>query len=164
MDAPDATTAVALCKCNGWRVVKESNSKPTSTNDELEAAAKIMRAQTVHRNLIWMKRDAADLVSDIRRHETSGGRRENTWAKPKNADDRRRVANIMGCGSGTLSRMQLIIDKSDFDRKNQRPAIRNAYKAGGCAGGFAGPMFSWQGPAPWRHKTVNNASQTSQNL
>ncbi|KAJ7575436.1 hypothetical protein C8J56DRAFT_1063322 [Mycena floridula] len=72
--------------------------------DELEAAAKIMRAQTVHRNHIWIKsvaecdvgRDAADLVADIRRHETTGKTRDNTWARPKNADDRRRVANVMG--------------------------------------------------------------------
>ncbi|KAJ7595598.1 hypothetical protein C8J56DRAFT_1001696 [Mycena floridula] len=72
--------------------------------DELEAAAKIMRAQTVHRNPIWIKsvaerdvgRDAADLVADIRRHETTGRTRDNTWARPKNGLERRRVANVMG--------------------------------------------------------------------
>ncbi|KAJ7572190.1 hypothetical protein C8J56DRAFT_906278 [Mycena floridula] len=54
--------------------------------DELEAAAKIMRAQTV----------PPQSYLDKKRHETTGRTRDNTWARPKNGLERCRVDNVMG--------------------------------------------------------------------
>jgi hypothetical protein len=72
---------------------------------ELEEAAKIIRSQLPHRNLIWMKHvatqnigeDVSRLVHNIRRHESTAQRREPTWAPPQaNRSERFRAQDIMG--------------------------------------------------------------------
>jgi hypothetical protein len=67
-------------------------------------AAEIMRAQANARNLIWMSsivkrnvgKDVSLMVADIRRYESTGQKRDNTWGKRGDKEANRRVANTMG--------------------------------------------------------------------
>lgn len=70
----------------------------------LAEASAILRAQLPHRNAIWLRSmvssdvgaDAHQLVRDVRRYETTGLSRDNTWAKSGDRDAQRRARNTMG--------------------------------------------------------------------
>lgn len=80
-----------------------------------ETGAAILRSQIPHRNGIWMRSittrdvgaDVHNLILDIRRHESTGRQRDNTWAATGNPEAQRRAQNTMGfqvrTGSEALS-------------------------------------------------------------
>jgi hypothetical protein len=75
-----------------------------SLANDFEKAAEILRAQARQRNPIWMRsivtrgvgRDVCNLVNDVRRYESTGQTRDNTWANSKDATAVRRMKNTMG--------------------------------------------------------------------
>jgi hypothetical protein len=72
--------------------------------EDFEKAAAILRSQVPHRNKLWMssivKRnvgaDVSELVTDIRKFESTSRTRETTWARNGDKEGRRRIQNTMG--------------------------------------------------------------------
>ncbi|KZP18478.1 hypothetical protein FIBSPDRAFT_592713 [Athelia psychrophila] len=70
----------------------------------LVTAAAIIGSQIPYCNSVWMRSittrdvgaDMHNLVLDIRRHESTGRQRDNTWAATGNPEAQRRAQNTMG--------------------------------------------------------------------